>query len=158
MKRLKRALIAMALSLVVAGGSLAAAVLIYFVIAVGQALWSGLPRNRSAWENVRIVVWFGVDFLRDLLMSNLVLLRDILSPTPIHRIAIVHVPVADLREGEAVLLVHRITLTPGTLSCDFTADRRHLIVHAMYAFDDDSALALRKPIDVLFGRDGRSVR
>lgn len=103
------------------------------------------PRN---W--VRLVRFFW-DFCVDVTVSNIVLAWDVLTPTDLHRVSVIYVPVTDLSYAEIVFLSLRITLTPGTLACDLTEDGRSLIVHAMFPLPEGMDRELRKPIDILKG-------
>ena len=99
--------------------------------------------------NALYFVW---DFLKDLTLSNLQITYDIWTPKDYYDPTIVYVPVEDLTDFEVMVLSSRITLTPGTLSCDVTADRRFLVVHAMYSSGkttEDLVAGLRAPIDML---------
>lgn len=111
-----------------------------------------LPRltsGRKLFQFGKNLVVFLGDFLWDLTVSNLQIAWDVLTPTDYYTPRLVNVPVGDLSPFELTLLSSRITLTPGTLSADVTADRQFLIVHVMYPGGDDIASRLRKPIDIL---------
>lgn len=96
---------------------------------------------------------FVYDFLFDVLISNVVLAHDVFTPHDHHRSQMVSVPIDDLTPLEVAIISHRITFTPGTLSCVITEDRKILVVHAMYSFRmDDPAMGLRRPIDILKGK------
>jgi multicomponent K+:H+ antiporter subunit E len=77
---------------------------------------------------------------------------DVITPRDYHRVRLIEVPVEDLSEREIALLIHRITLTPGTLTCGLTEDGRYLLVHEMYGASRGLAARLRKPVDLLRGR------
>lgn len=127
-------------------------------LAAFAAVWL-LERGARAARSGRLdlgapVRWarFLGDFLWDLAKSNLMMAWDVVTPWDYHRVELVEVPVADLSEREIVLLIHRITLTPGTLTCGLTEDGRSLLVHAMYGAPGDLAGRLRRPVDILRGR------
>ncbi|MCA9414306.1 MAG: Na+/H+ antiporter subunit E [Candidatus Omnitrophica bacterium] len=94
---------------------------------------------------------FLYDFAKDLVVSNLIMAWDVLVPRDLHKVSLVRVPIEDLSEPEIAFLSHRITLTPGTLACAVTTDRRFLLVHVMYPSRGSTGQALRKPIDILKG-------
>ncbi len=101
---------------------------------------------------VRLVgnlIYFVLDFVWDLTLSNLQLAWDIWTPTDHYRPVLLEVPVHDLTPFEVALIATRITLTPGTLSCTVSADRKFLTVHVMYPREGDMAKRLRRPIDIL---------
>jgi multicomponent Na+:H+ antiporter subunit E len=123
-----------------------------FVAAWGlQSFWLWFPQEVSAAERIRRTARFLWDFFGDLMRSNLRVMRDIWSPVRLHSVRLVEVPVGDLSPGEITFLAQRITLTPGTLSCDVSSDRQHLLVHCMFP-SGDMAAGLRKPMDILKGR------
>ena len=79
-----------------------------------------------------IVIW-------DIIKSNLTVARQILfqSDATLQPAWIV-IPL-DLKKPEAItILAGSITLTPGTLSADLSADGTALLVHALHAPDPDS--------------------
>lgn len=83
-------------------------------------------------RTVRTVSFAGF-YLRELLLSNLRVARDVLGPMHRLRPAIIAVPL-DIEtdsDAEITLLANLISLTPGTLSVDLSPDRRTLYVHAM---------------------------
>lgn len=125
-------------------------------VVVGCALAWGILHARNGWRRgffrprfFLSLLEFTWDFVVDLAKSNLILAWDVLDPVDLHRVTLVEVPIHDLKENEIALLSHRITLTPGTLTCVISADRRMLLVHAMYPSEVDSSAALRRPIDIL---------
>ena len=74
-----------------------------------------------------------VFFIRELLLSAIGVARLALSPRLRTRLApaIVAVPLTVRRDAEITLLANLITLTPGTLTLDVSADHRYLYVHAL---------------------------
>jgi multicomponent Na+:H+ antiporter subunit E len=52
-------------------------------------------------------------------------------------------PLVEMSDAERVTLASLITLTPGTLSLDFSPDRQTLYVHGMFVDDAD---ALRREL------------
>ncbi len=80
---------------------------------------------------------FAAYFFKEVFVSALRVARDVLTPRPRMRPAIVAVPLDVRTEGQITLLAILITLTPGTLALDVSTDRRTLLVHAMFAADAD---------------------
>lgn len=76
---------------------------------------------------------FAVFYIRELILSNLRMARDVVRLKPDYRPAIVAVPlnVQTDSDAEITLLANLISLTPGTLSLDLSPDRRTLYVHTM---------------------------
>lgn len=65
----------------------------------------------------------------------------VLQPRMRLRPAIVAYPLTARSDAEITLLANMITLTPGTLSVDVSADRRHLYIHAVDCPDRDALIA-----------------
>ena len=82
---------------------------------------------------------FGAFFLKEVMVANLRVAHDVLTPTFYMRPRILAVPLDAKTDIEITLLANLISLTPGTLSLDVSADRRVLYVHAMYASDAEAA-------------------
>jgi multicomponent K+:H+ antiporter subunit E len=76
--------------------------------------------------------------LVDIVKANIAVARLILGPEDRIHPRFVWVPLAIRDPRGLVALAGIVTLTPGTLSADFSDDRRHLLVHA---FDVDDAAA-----------------
>lgn len=90
------------------------------------------PWNILAW------LWLGLLFLRELLLSAIVVVRATLSPRLEVRPGIVAVPLR-LRSAAGIkLLADMVTLTPGTTALHVSRDRSTLFVHAMDAADPDA--------------------
>lgn len=88
-------------------------------------------------------------FIRDLIMSNLRVAYDVLTPTHYMRPAVVAIPLEAKTEGAITILANMISLTPGTLSLDISSDRKVLYIHVMYLDDEE---ALRNQIKALESR------
>lgn len=77
-------------------------------------------------------------YLKEFVRCNIRVARDVLSPKPAIRPGFVAVPVGDLSDLELLALANLITMTPGTLTLDVSADRKTLFVHGMYVDDPDT--------------------
>lgn len=90
-----------------------------------------------SWRILRLIMFF----LYELVMSSLRVAYDVLTPNDYSTPAILDMPL-DVNSDFAILLVtNLISLTPGTLSLDVSADRKTLTFHAMYAEDPDAVIA-----------------
>jgi len=92
---------------------------------------------------------FLVYFIKEMLISNLVVAREVLSPHPRRRPGVVAVPLDVRTDNEIAFLANVVTLTPGTLSLDVSEDRSTLYVHTMFL---ESPEALRREIKDGFER------
>lgn len=96
--------------------------------------WPDRPRIRHPLA----LVAYGVIVLWDVIVANFQVARIILFlPADRIRSAWISVPL-DLTSAEAIsLLAGTVTMTPGTLSADFSADGRALLIHSLHAPDPD---------------------
>jgi len=86
---------------------------------------------------VKQVVSFILLFLKEMTVSSIRVAHDVLTPKSYARPGIVAVPLEARTDAEIALLANVITLTPGTLSLDVSADRSTLYIHAMFVDDPD---------------------
>ena len=77
--------------------------------------------------------------LKELVLSALSVSWLVLQPRPRLRPGIIAYPLSLTSDAQITLLANMITLTPGTLSVDVSADRKTLYIHAI---DIDSRDAL----------------
>jgi len=80
-----------------------------------------------------------VYFLKELAVSNLRVLWDVITPKQINRPGIIGVRLDAESDLEIFLVANLISLTPGTLSVDLSEDRRTLFVHVMFLEDVQEA-------------------
>ncbi len=111
---------------------LMAAILASLIPLATQAYWPGRPKIRHPLRllgYIAVVVW-------DVILANIQVARIILfMPAGQIKSAWISVPV-DLPCSEAIaLLAGTITLTPGTLTAEFSADNKALLIHALHAPD-----------------------
>jgi multicomponent K+:H+ antiporter subunit E len=123
------------------GQAVLGAVLGWAVPRLTSAYWPDRPRIRRPGT---VLAYLAV-VLKDIAISNvqvayLILFRRGESL----RSTFVTVPL-DLRSGEAIsVLAGTITLTPGTVSADLSADGRALLVHCLEAPDPEGVVATIK--------------
>jgi multicomponent Na+:H+ antiporter subunit E len=76
-------------------------------------------------------------YLKELVISSLFVAYDIITPTDHMRPGIVEVPV-DLKTDTAIIaFVNLISMTPGSLTMDMSADKKKVYIHAMYLNDKE---------------------
>lgn len=98
---------------------------------------AGVRRPLRLLRFALMVVW-------DILVANLQVARLILGSPAKLRPAFIHLPL-DLDDDFAItLLASTISLTPGTVSADVSADRRTLLIHALDVDDPDALVAQLK--------------
>ncbi len=82
-------------------------------------------------------------FIKEVIIANLKIAYDIVTPRHLMRPGVVAVPIDAQSDLEVISVANMITMTPGTLSLDVSMDRRVLYIHAMYIHDIE---ALRNEI------------
>ncbi len=78
-------------------------------------------------------VGFAAYFLRELVLANLQVVWDVLTPGSGLAPGIVGLPLRSRTPGEITLLANLVSLTPGTLTLAVGRDPDILYVHGMYA-------------------------
>lgn len=83
---------------------------------------------RRVWAIVKLIVLF----VKELFLANIDVIKIVLSPKMNIQSGIVAVPTKLKSEWELTLLASLITLTPGTLSMDFSDDNKYIYIHALH--------------------------
>ncbi len=91
---------------------------------------SDAPSREYFGRTARIARFVAI-FLRELLMANLRVARDVLSPRIRVRPAVIAIPLRARTNAEITILANMISLTPGTLTLDISEDRSTLYIHTM---------------------------
>lgn len=86
-------------------------------------------------NKVRQTVGFVLFFLWELLLANVRVAHDVVTPRLRMRPGVVAIPLDARTDAEITLLANLITMTPGSLSLDVSDDRRVLYVHGMFVDD-----------------------
>lgn len=111
----------------------------YLSLLATRPLYGGGRYFGAVWRALALAGYF----LLDLARSSVKVAWDVLTPRHLSRPGIVGVPLDARSDGEILMTANLISLTPGTLSLDVSADRRTLWVHAMFIDDPD---ALRRDL------------
>lgn len=111
-----------------------------FLIAT-VALWivRGEMGGPGYWQRVGRILSLLRLFFKELAMSAYRVAVVVFSPRLDVKPGIFAFPLTVDRDFEITLLANLITLTPGTLSVDVSADRKTLYVHALDCSDPDAA-------------------
>lgn len=96
------------------------------------------PGERDYFRRVPQMLLLMLFFLRELVMSSLLAVREVLSPSLRSRPRIVRVPLEIRDHTQILVLTNMISLTPGTLVLDVSPDNDALYVHTMFVNDPDS--------------------
>jgi len=101
------------------------------------ALWLSKPLygKTGYFERLPKVLGLITYFGKELLISNLKVLWDVITPRHISRPGIIALPLDARTDAEIMLVANLISLTPGTLSLDLSEDRRLLYIHVMFLDD-----------------------
>ena len=89
--------------------------------------WPNRPRIRRPLKllgYIALLLW-------DIVLATLTVARLILGPSARLRPSFLRLPLALRDEFAIVVLANAISLTPGTVSADLSADRRTLLIHAL---------------------------
>lgn len=111
-----------------------------FLLGLGLSfilLWVGQRSGPqlSYFNKVQKVINLSFYFIWQLIVANIRVTYDILTPRPYMLPAVVAVPIELKSDTEIMILANLITLTPGTLSLDVSPDQRILYVHTMHLGD-----------------------
>jgi multicomponent Na+:H+ antiporter subunit E len=88
-------------------------------------------------RKVALGVTLALVFSRELIKSNIAVLRVVLSRRPLIRSGVIAVPTELTNDLALTMLSNMITLTPGTLTLDISHDRRYLFVHTLNLNDPE---------------------
>lgn len=91
---------------------------------------------KYVWAIVKLIVLF----IKELILSNLSVLKLVYKPKLEIKPGIIALPTDLNRNWEITILANLITLTPGTLSIDVSPDNRYIYIHVMDMPDVDEAI------------------
>ncbi|MBE0585707.1 MAG: Na+/H+ antiporter subunit E [Desulfofustis sp.] len=107
----------------------------YLALWLSQPLYQDTRYFKKLPKAINLIVFF----LKELAISNLKVLWDIITPGHINRPGIIGVPLTARSDLEIFLVANLVSLTPGTLSVDVSTDRKILYVHIMFLDDVEEA-------------------
>lgn len=119
------------------GHLLLAALIAVAIPRITHRFWPDAPRLRRPLTLLRlllVVLW-------DIAVANVVVAIRVLGPVKRLRPAFIWVPLELENEFGITVLASIISLTPGTVSVDVTADRRRLLVHCLDTDDEARVVA-----------------
>ncbi|MDR5904629.1 Na+/H+ antiporter subunit E [Franzmannia qiaohouensis] len=96
----------------------------------------------------RIIMFIGF-FIKELIMANMRVAFDILTPPWHMQPGVIAMPLKAETELEITMVANLISLTPGTLSLDVSDDKRVLYIHAMFLDNEEE---LRKSLQEMESR------
>jgi multicomponent Na+:H+ antiporter subunit E len=92
------------------------------------------------WRRLLRVMSLALLFLHELVLSAVRVGLMVLRPRLAVRPAFIAFPLTATRDVEITLLANLVTLTPGTLSVDVSADRKFLLIHAIDVIDREEVI------------------
>lgn len=92
-------------------------------------------------RRVPYAVIFAFVFLYELVLANLRVAWEAVTPGYSMQAGIVRVPTDCQTEWEMMFLANTLTMTPGTLSLEVDTTTRDLYVHTLYVTDRDQFIA-----------------
>jgi multicomponent K+:H+ antiporter subunit E len=111
---------------IVLGGALAV-----FIPWLTSSYWPEQINIRRPWKLVHYILYV----LWDILIANVIVAKLILGPQKKLNPGFLHYELQLTSPVGISLLANTISLTPGTVSCDLTEDRRYLLIHALHIDD-----------------------
>lgn len=88
--------------------------------------------DQSYFYRIPRIIGFAFYFLYEMLMANIQVAYDVITPKYFFKPGIVRFPLAAKTDLEINLLSMFISLTPGTILLDVSEDRTHIFIHVMY--------------------------
>ncbi len=97
-------------------------------------LWLSSPLHKDTryFKKLPKVLNLITYFLKELIVSNLRVLWDVITPGLISHPGIIGIDLDAETDLEIFLVANLVSLTPGTLSVDLSGDRKTLFVHVMF--------------------------
>lgn len=92
-------------------------------------------------KNPLTLLKFFVVVMWDILIANVTVAKLILGKNEKLQPAFFYIDLDVTHPLAISILANTISLTPGTVSCDLTADRKRLFIHALHAEDIDQIIA-----------------
>ncbi len=94
-------------------------------------------------------------YLKEIVLSNLRIAHDVLTPRHRMKPGIIYVEVGDLSEKQLAAMANLITMTPGTLGMYVSENRERLYIHSIYM--DKKAQDIGADLARDYGRRVRNV-
>jgi multicomponent Na+:H+ antiporter subunit E len=103
----------------------------YLILWISKSALGGTKYFRKIPKAISFFFYFA----KELILANLKVTFDIITPKDYMQPGIVAVPLDAETDMEITLLANLITLTPGSLSLDVSKDKKVLYIHALYIDD-----------------------
>jgi multicomponent Na+:H+ antiporter subunit E len=106
----------------------------YLILWVSRSALGGTRYFRKIPVTIKFILYF----IKELIMANLKVAFDIITPKNYMKPGIIAFPLDIDTDVGITLFANLLTLTPGTLSLDVSSDKKILYVHALYVKDAES--------------------
>lgn len=100
----------------------------YIILFISKSAFGGTKYFMRVPQIVNFILYF----LKELIVANLKVAYDIITPKNLMKPGIIALPLEAKTDLEITLLANLITLTPGTLSLDVSHDKKTLYIHVLY--------------------------
>ena len=90
-------------------------------------------------------------YVGEVLRANLRVIHDVVTSRNYARPGIVKFPLTLKKNSELFLLANLITMSPGTVCLDFSADRKYLFIHFMF-YDGPQVIEEIRTLETRIGR------
>ncbi len=110
-------------------------------------VFRGQPEVRKYRLQVPRLLNFMLFFTKELIMANLRVAWDVLTPTNLMKPGVIAMPLRAETDMEITMVANAISLTPGSLSLDVSTDRKVLYVHVMYLYDEQQVMSELKRME-----------
>ena len=122
-----------------------------FGFAIGYTVILLMSRSVSALTDyprrLPRAIYFLLYLIGELIKSNVKIAFDIITPTFLGKPGVIGIELEAKTNLEITLVANLISLTPGTLSLDVSANKKILFVHAMYLINEDAVRAELKHLE-----------
>lgn len=105
----------------------------FVALFASQRVFGPSPYGARFWHLLSFLAFY----LRELVMANIRVAFDVVTPRHRAKPGVVAVPLEAASDLEITLLANLITMTPGSLTLDVSDDRRVLYVHSMFVGDPE---------------------
>lgn len=100
--------------------------------------------NKGYFYKVPNVIGFVLFYFWEMIKANVQVAYDVITPHYFMKPGIVALPLDVKTDFEITMLSNMISLTPGTLVVDLSADRKVMYVHVMYLKDREEFIRMTK--------------
>lgn len=127
---------------------------IFFGVAMVGWLTSFIYARKAFYQVIYLVelIFF---FLWELIKATYAVVYEVVTPSFSMEPGIIAVPLDTKTDLQITIFSSMVTLTPGTLSIDVSADKSHLFIHAMHIKKGDKAALIH---DLKNGFERRVIR